>query len=469
MRSVKLLTIIAIAIGIMASAIAALLYTQKAGTHSAANMNAIRGLAPVSMLQNTVLGKMALARNLTITAAIQNGNAKQATLLPFLEQQQLALRDAFITDGNAYGLADGLGTDLEHVYRHLTTYENSHDSKKPDFTNISPAIAQLIAYANATTKSDSGFAKFFFGNGTTDGHTPVSKRAITILNEVRGTVDIFGRAYDRPAGTNGADLYGNSRPFQTEISILPIAGRDFFGRWSSNMAYLRGPEQNLINSPSFPSGHATYGYLESLLLALLVPQRYSQMVTRAAEYGNDRIVLGAHYAMDVVGGRTLALYGLAQLLANKADYVGLTLNDVKIDDFQTALAAARVDMTKALEDGCGARVAVCALRDHSRFADSSSNRNFYEATQTYDLPVVFEGYERRVENVAELAPEAGYLLTIAFPCLTLAQADDILTETEGPGGGFLDDGSGFGLYSRLDLYRASEKALTLAQGHCAHD
>jgi hypothetical protein len=52
-----------------------------------------------------------------------------------------------------------------------------------------------------------------------------------------------------------------------------------------------------------------------------------------------------------------------------------------------------------------------------------------------------------------------YLLTAAFPNLTLAEADAILTETEGPGGGFLDDGSAFGVYSRLDLYRAAEKAL----------
>jgi hypothetical protein len=34
-----------------------------------------------------------------------------------------------------------------------------------------------------------------------------------------------------------------------------------------------------------------------------------------------------------------------------------------------------------------------------------------------------------------LTPEAGYLLTAAFPSLTLAQADAILTNTEGPGGG----------------------------------
>lgn len=57
------------------------------------------------------------------------------------------------------------------------------------------------------------------------------------------------------------------------------------------------------------------------------------------------------------------------------------------------------------------------------------------------------------------AVEAGYLLTAAFPYLTLVRADAILTATEGPGGGFLDNGSAFGLYSRLDLYRAAERAL----------
>ena len=158
------------------------------------------------------------------------------------------------------------------------------------------------------------------------------------------------------------------------------------------------------------------------------------MVVRAAEYGNDRIILGAHYAMDVVGGRTLAMYDLAQLLANKPDYVGLTLSGVKIDDFQMALAAARDHMTSALENGCGGRVAVCALRDQSRFADPLRNLSFYEVTQTYRLPVVVEENENKVEDVAKLAPEAGYLLTTAFPYLTLREADDILTQTQGPGG-----------------------------------
>jgi hypothetical protein len=85
------------------------------------------------------------------------------------------------------------------------------------------------------------------------------------------------------------------------------------------------------------------------------------------------------------------------------------------------------------------------------------NSALYEVTQTYGLPVVFAKNAEGAEDVAKLAPEAGYLLTAAFPSLTLPQADAILTLTEGSGGGFLDNGSAFGVYSRLDLYKAAER------------
>jgi hypothetical protein len=80
--------------------------------------------------------------------------------------------------------------------------------------------------------------------------------------------------------------------------------------------------------------------------------------------------------------------------------------------------------------------------------------------QTYGLPTV---YPQNAGDVGKLAPEAGYLLTAAFPTLTLEQADQILTETEGPGGGFLDDGSAFGVYSRLNLYAAAGRAAQIVQ------
>jgi membrane-associated phospholipid phosphatase len=443
---------------IMAAAIATLVVHQ-VDAQSPTNLNVLEGLAPISTLETTMAGKAALAANLSVTAAIQDGSANQPLLLSFPEQQQLALRDAYITDGNAYELADGLGSVLGGIYWSLTTFKSTDDGKTSSFTSLSPAVSRLIAYTNATTRSDSNSAKYFFGNATVDNKAPVSAEALAILTRVKGYTDIFGRAYGHLAGSAGADANGNSRPFQTEPHFTSFAGMDFFGAQSGNVDFLRGPSQDLTNSPSFPSGHTTYGYVESLLLALLVPQRYLEMITRAAEYGNNRIILGAHYAMDVLGGRTLSTYDVAQLLVNKSRYVGVKRGDVSIENYQQAFAAARSDITAAMEKACGDKVAVCARRDQSRFADAAKNKRFYESTQTYDLPVVFEQQAGSTEDVAKLAPEAGYLLTVAFPYLTLAEADAILTETEGPGGGFLDNGSAFGVYSRLDLYKAAERAM----------
>ena len=119
-------------------------------------------------------------------------------------------------------------------------------------------------------------------------------------------------------------------------------------------------------------------------------------------------------------------------------------------------------MTAALQPACGKTMAVCAGEDIGRLSNPAANEAFYAATQTYNLPVVYPANAGVLEDVGKLAPEAGYLLTAAFPSLTLEQANKILTETEGPGGGFLDDGSPFGVYSRLNLYAAAGRAAQVA-------
>jgi hypothetical protein len=166
--------------------------------------------------------------------------------------------------------------------------------------------------------------------------------------------------------------------------------------------------------------------------------------------------------MDVIGGRTLAEHDLAQMLAGTSGYVGVMRRGLVINDYRHAIAEARAQTEEALAAGCGHPVIACARQDVSRFADETKDEAFYESTQTYALPVVHRENASGREDVGKLAPEAGYLLTAAFPYLTLEQADAILTATEGPGGGFLDNGSAFGVYSRLDLYRAAKAALAAA-------
>ena len=432
----------------------------QAHAQSATDKAVLKGLAPVSVLLNTDRGQAALGANLTVTGGIQTGAIPQPTLLPFAEQQQQALRDAFITSGNLAQLADGLGTTLGSAYQARFHYiDETHTSKLPQ------AVADLIGYAVATTGTHSNAGKFFFANGTTDGKTAVSVDALAILKEINGAQDVFGNAYNLPAGSTGADAFGNSRPFQTEPQVTRFVGVDYLNHPAGNYVYNHGPVMNLINSPSYPSGHTTYGYTGSVLLAVLVPERYEQMITRGAEYGNDRIIMGAHYTMDVMGGRTLALYDMAHLLANDPAYMGLSLRGAPaIKDFQEAVKKARAELLSVLQAGCGDTVEICAKEDTGRFNNAAADEAFYATTQTYHLPVVYPKNEGVLEDVSKVSPEAGYLLTMAFPSLTLEQADKILTETEGPGGGFLDDGSPFGIYSRLNLYAAARHAAQIAAG-----
>ena len=437
--------------------VVASLYAQ---AQSATDMATLKGLAPVTVLSNTAAGRAALGANYIVTGGIQTGVITQPTLLPFAGQQQQALRDAFITYGNLAELADGLGTTLGAAY-----VARAHYIDREHFTNVSKAVADVIAYANATRRANSDSGKYFFANGTTDGKTPASAEALAILKEVGGSPDVFGRSYGLPAGASGADVYGDSRPFQTEPKVIRIVGLDYFNTPADNLVYNRGPIENLVNSPSYPSGHATYGFTGAVMLAILVPERYQQMLVRGAEYGNDRIILGAHYAMDVLGSRTLALYVMAHLLANDPAYMDQPLKGAPvIKDFRAAVKKARADVTSALQAACGNKVEVCAKEDIGRLSDPAANEAFYAATQTYNLPVVYPKNAGVLEDVGKLAPEAGYLLKAAFPSLTLEQANRILTETEGPGGGFLDDGSAFGVYSRLNLYAAAGRAALIAAG-----
>jgi PAP2 superfamily len=448
----RILILAAVTVGLSLSSLI------QAEAQTATNLAVLNGLSPLTVLSKTASGKAALSANYAVPGGIQTAEIHQTTLLPFTEQQQQALRDAFITEGNLAGLADGLGTTLGAAY-----VARAHYQDRDHFTNAAPSVAELIAYTNAITASDSNSAKYFFANATRDGRQPVTAEAAGILQKIGGSPDVFGASYGRPAGTAGADAFGDSRPFQTEPQVIPIIGRDYFGVPANNTVYNRGPIMNLTDSPSFPSGHTTYGYMGSILLAVLIPDRYPQMIVRASEYGNDRILMGAHYCMDVLGGRTLATYDMAHLLANDPAYVGQSLKGTSIKDYQAAIKIARADLTAALQAGCGADIRSCAQDDTGRLSNSAINQAAYDVTQTYSLPVVYPKNAGVKEDVHKLAPEAGYLLTVAFPALTLEQANQILTDTEGPGGGFLDDGSAFGVYSRLNLYAASLAAAELSE------
>jgi acid phosphatase (class A) len=103
-------------------------------------------------------------------------------------------------------------------------------------------------------------------------------------------------------------LFARPRPFQVDKTLRPVC--------------------TLTTEPnSFPSGHTLSGYLLAFTLVQIIPEKKTEILQRADEYANNRIVCGVHYPSDLKAGRELAYLMFGSMLANPR--------------FQTELTAAR--------------------------------------------------------------------------------------------------------------------------------
>ena len=287
--------------------------------------------------------------------------------------------------------------------------------------------------------------------------------------------------------------------------------------YNSNWAYFFEPGPNndpdigfdgQTRSSSYASGHAIFGVYGGLIMAMMLPERFQQMNTRGIENAFGRVIGGWHWPTDIVASRTHSYFGIAQMMAGEDGYTGTVNRNIpagnptlqspataapvvgpagSANSFRNLLDAARADMVQAMTTACGMSVAACAQDDTSRFADKETNRRFFEAALTMGLQRVWSdtdlsGYNfnfnsftpatayvtwRRLGNTLSVsdvtmqeqryAANAGYLLETRFPYLLLTQRNDVLTTTAiAEVGQFLENGSAFGAYSRINLFKASD-------------
>ncbi|MCB8875205.1 acid phosphatase [Acidisoma silvae] len=67
----------------------------------------------------------------------------------------------------------------------------------------------------------------------------------------------------------------------------------------SNLSPMVEPRK----TPSYPSGHTTWAYVMAIILANMVPEKAGPLFDRAAAYGYNRVVAGAHFPTDIEAGR----------------------------------------------------------------------------------------------------------------------------------------------------------------------
>jgi len=103
----------------------------------------------------------------------------------------------------------------------------------------------------------------------------------------------------RPYVRAAKDRFRRLRPYEIEERMKPC------------IANVRG-------DLSYPSGHASFGYVMAYLLEELVPEREAELMARADEFARQRMVCGVHFKSDLEAGRRGAQWLVQALLASEA-------------------------------------------------------------------------------------------------------------------------------------------------------
>lgn len=76
-------------------------------------------------------------------------------------------------------------------------------------------------------------------------------------------------------------------------------------------------EEGLRKNGSYPSGHTSIGWATALILAELNPDAQNAIMKRGYEFGQSRVICGAHFQSDVDAGRLVGAALVARLHADK--------------------------------------------------------------------------------------------------------------------------------------------------------
>ncbi|MFW9332568.1 acid phosphatase [Paenibacillus polymyxa] len=292
---------------------------------------------------------------------------------------------AYLDDrrNQSYSVIDGLGS-LTDIYR-----------KKAGATTTINDVP-----ADATTKK-------YEDEGTNAGDISSSLgNVVNLVNTLRGDYST----------TNPAKSYFSyPRPF----------------RWSDNSvvvpSLIPALKSDATNDGGFPSGHTNAAYLSSIAMAYAMPERYQELLTRASELGNNRVVAGMHSPLDVMGGRVMATAMAAAILSDPAN------SNLK--------KAAYQDAHKQLLSQKGTAP--------DRFSNYATNKKNYNERLTY-------GFNQINPTTTPMTVPKGaeVLLETRQPYLDSTQRRWVLATTGLPSGyPVLDDAEGWG---RLNLFSAAD-------------
>lgn len=76
-------------------------------------------------------------------------------------------------------------------------------------------------------------------------------------------------------------------------------------------------EPALRQDGSYPSGHTAFGWATALILSQMVPQHQDALLKRGYEFGQSRVICGAHWQSDVNAGRIIGAEVVSRMQTDK--------------------------------------------------------------------------------------------------------------------------------------------------------
>ncbi|MCH9277025.1 phosphatase PAP2 family protein [Bifidobacterium amazonense] len=309
----------------------------------------------------------------------------------------------------------------------------------------------------------------YFSDGLADGSLPKTSELLISNGDTKSLVaDYLDTGTAKVTFNHTRPLYDRTDGGYVAAGLektVPITHVPNYGEHKAGY-------DDFATSGSFPSGHTTYAYSGGIALATLFPQLAPEIVTRASEAGNNRIVLGVHYPLDIMGGRIdgevanatrwsdeafrkdklIPAYNeLQSYMADKCVADGYATKQAKASDtVQTCVNKLGANAGKGYTNSFVDAVSKVAVTDRKSAIEVFTNRmtyNFKQTGKAGQAAVVPEGAEN--------------LLITAFPTLTADQRKAVLAASEIDSGYPLDASSEG--YQRINLAKAYSAKVTLSK------
>ena len=333
---------------------------------------------------------------------------------------------------------------LAYDYPSNTTYD--YVPMLDEFTDIVANQPDIIALNDSTTvrinrnatatESDRAIVDQYAdmsvsmsdGLGANLGEIYATAMAAGELPKTRALLSKDGGLVGKYASTNPAkNFYNYDRPYIRFADALVYRDKPGGDAWAST-------------SGSYPSGHTSQAYWQGTTLATLLPELAPQILARTSEAGNNRIVMAAHYPLDVMGGRMMG-----------QKIVELRWSD---PEFRVLFDEASAELRSVLEAGCGAALDACIAADTPYLSDADSLA-IYTERMSYDFP------QTSAAGAPMVVPAgAESLLLTSHPELTADQRRQVLALTASDSGYPLDKGAE-GSWERINLSAAMAAVVTV--------